>query len=192
MTASRAALVAALLLLLAPACAHHEPTPARPAGPVAAEAAPVGPPLPWQARVVDLRWLAGDWIGADAGGTCFVERWLPAAGDSMLGVGRQVAGAQTSGETMRVHDDGRGLVMTVILDGGQVTPFRLTAVSERAFLATRPAGDADEPGALRYELRPDGGLAVQLVGRDGRVLDDVAFRRAPVTDAACTVSTTAR
>lgn len=159
------ALAASLLLIAGCASAPASPPPPEAASP--AELAPVGAPLPWAPRLVDLRWLVGDWVGTDRGGACVIERWLPAQGGSMLGALEPDGGLT---ETARLQRDERGLVMTAVSAGGATTSFRLTTVSDNAFLAVRDGGG--EPCALRYALTPAGGLDVQRG-------DTVHFTRAP-------------
>ena len=135
--------------------------------------------LPWPATVSDLAWLTGDWVG-EADKTCFVERWLPPASGSLIGVGRHESGGpppRVTRETMRVMADDAGLTMMVMLDNGQVTRFPVAAVGADGFLARR--ADAGWPQTIRYARSHGGGLTVTLTGAPDERALSIPFTRLP-------------
>lgn len=134
-------------------------------------------PLPWPATVSDLAWLTGDWVG-EADETCFIERWLPPASGSLIGVARHESAdpaPRVTRETMRLMAGDAGLVMVVMLDSGQVTRLPLAAVGADGFLAQR-AGDG-WPRTIRYARTAGGGLTVTLAGAPNERAVSIPFTR---------------
>ncbi|TNF23561.1 MAG: hypothetical protein EP329_27215 [Deltaproteobacteria bacterium] len=142
-------------------------------------------PLPWPATIGDVAWLGGDWVGA-TGGACFIERWLPPTSGSMLGIGRHELGGpapQVTRETMRLMGTADGLVMMVMLEGGQVTRFPVAGVGQDGFLARRDARDRAQgdgwPSVILYERRGADHLVVTLGGAPTERRFEIPFQRLP-------------
>lgn len=169
MTRRLGALVAALGLLAGCASAPGPP----------ADAAP-----PWPAAVDDLSWLVGDWVGHGPAETCFVERWFPPSGDSLMGVGRHERdGVVRVRETMRImRDEGGALALVIMLDDGQVSRFALTRLGQTGFVARREG--PGWPAALAYRLGTGGDLELTLGETDERRVE-LTLRRVPGHDARC-------
>jgi len=98
-------------------------------------------PLPWPARVQDLRWLEGRWLGRDASGACRLEHWL--LGDDAATL---------------VRDDGQALEVL------RVTAADLGARGEREVVVgpwryRRDGETLEISGATSWRLTRQGGLA---------------------------------
>lgn len=148
------------------------PSPARDAAP------------PWPAAVEDLGWLVGDWVGRGPAETCFVERWFPPSGGSLMGVGRHERdGVVRVRETMRIlRDAGGALSLIVMLDDGRVSRFALARHGQTAFTARRQG--PGWPGAIAYRLAADGGLELTLGADDERQVE-LVLSRVPAHEARC-------
>jgi hypothetical protein len=135
--------------LLSGGCATGEPSPQEPAS-----------------RLAVVAWLAGSWTTAD-GTTRFEEVWLPPAGDSMVGVGREVVDDATrSFEYLRIEARSDGIYYLAAPGGGPVTAFRLVQADADHVRFENPAHDF--PTAIAYRRSPDGTLTAHVKGgQDG-------------------------
>ncbi|MBL8339903.1 MAG: hypothetical protein JNL30_00425 [Rubrivivax sp.] len=106
----------------------------------------------------ELRWLAGCWQ-QDDGHRGSVEVWLPAAGNSMLGMSRTVRGGRTVFfEFMQLRsppadNPGAGAAAVEFVaspSGRAATTFRATALSPTAATFENPAHDF--PQRIVYEF----------------------------------------
>lgn len=131
-----------------------------------------GPVIP-----ADLAFLSGAWEGGTPE-LRFEERWTEEAGGLMLGLGRTVKGDRAVAfEFLRIEFRKDGVVYVAQPGGAAPTEFRLTASDGRS--ATFENAEHEHPKKLRYALSPDGELAVDLDGDDGK--QTFRFRRAKGT-----------
>jgi hypothetical protein len=131
-----------------------------PAAPVPATAAIATP-----AKIGQLEWLAGTWIGTTAA-TTFEERWTPAAGGSMLSVSRTIRGGVMSAfEFLCIVERDGGLVYQAMPNGRQpATDFALTRIEANSVTFENP--EHDFPKMIRYSLGPDGTLEAVISGSE--------------------------
>lgn len=130
-------------------------------GPPAALPAPGEPPL--QARISQLAWLGGTWVGTTASGT-IEERWTPPAGGSMLAISRTIRnGVMSAFEFLCLVEREGGLVYQAMPNGRQpATDFRLTKLEPDSLTFENPAHDF--PKVIRYALAADGTLEATISG----------------------------
>ena len=130
-----------------------------------AVAAPLHAADPPPARVADFAFMAGCWQIVDAQ-TTQEESWSRAAGGTMMGTARVLAGGQVVfSEYVEVAEKPTGLVMTVALGIGK------SGVS-----FTRIAGGPDEvvfenathdfPQRIRYRKQGDGAVLARVEGTE--------------------------
>jgi hypothetical protein len=113
---------------------------------------PAGPKT--AASISQISWLTGVWIGASGSD----ERWTPAAGGSMLAIGRTMRnGMMGEFEFLCITERNGGLVYQAMPGGrSPATDFALTHIDSNSVLFENPAHDF--PKAIRYTLTPDGTL----------------------------------
>jgi hypothetical protein len=130
-------------------------------GPPAALPEPDATPL--QARISQLAWLGGTWVGATAS-TTVEERWTPPAGGSMLAISRTVRnGVMNAFEFLCVVERQGGLVYQAMPNGRQpATDFTLTKIEPNSLTFENPAHDF--PKMIRYTLGPEGTLEAIVSG----------------------------
>lgn len=128
------------------------------------------------ARISQLEWLGGSWIGS-AGQTVFEERWTPPAGGSMLAVSRTLRnGVMNAFEFICIVERDGGLVYTAMPNGRQpATDFTLTKVEARSVTFENPAHDF--PKMIQYTLKPDGALEAIVSGDPAQKPQVFTFRR---------------
>jgi hypothetical protein len=120
------------------------------------------------ATIDALGWLAGDWVGT-IGGNHVEERWMAAAGGSMIGNSRSTRGTpaqMVEFEYLCIAQRAGGLVYTAMPNGGGTTDFLLTKVSADSVTFENP--DHDFPRAITYTRRPDGGYDATISGAPGQ------------------------
>ena len=108
-------------------------------------------------------WIAGTWIGA-SGTTTVEERWTPAAGGALLGVGRTLRnGSMVSFEFLCIAERQGGLVYTAMPNARTpATDFMSTTVSAGSVTFENPAHDF--PKLIRYARLADGSLETTVGG----------------------------
>jgi hypothetical protein len=129
-----------------------------------------------KASIAQVQWLAGTWIGT-SGGNTFEERWIPAAGGSMLAVARALrAGTMSSFEFLCIVQRRGGLVYSAMPNGrSPATDFALTSIDDSSATFENPAHDF--PKKIRYSLRPDGSLEATISGDGGLRPQTFVFKR---------------
>ena len=134
-------------------------------GPPAEVPAAAAPPAV-KATIGQLDWLAGNWIGTTPT-TTFEERWIPAAGGSMIAVSRTIrGGAMTGFEFLCIVERSGGLVYQAMPSGRQpATDFALTKMEAKSLTFENPAHDF--PKAIQYTLGEDGTLEAIVSGAEG-------------------------
>ena len=123
---------------------------------------PADPPAaPLQAKISQLEWLGGTWVGSTG---VSEERWTPPAGGSMLAVARTLRnGAMTAFEFLCIVERNGGLVYQAMPNGRQpATDFTLTKMESNSLTFENPAHDY--PKVIRYTLGSDGTLEAVISG----------------------------
>lgn len=118
-----------------------------------------GPP----ARIGDVAWISGTWVGVNANVTS-EERWTPPASGGMLATARTLRGnALVSFEFLCIAERDGTLVYTALPDGRTTpTKFTLTALQEGSATFENPTHDF--PKMIVYKRRPDGTLETTISG----------------------------
>ncbi len=117
-------------------------------------------PEPADAKIVDLDWLAGAWVGK-RGVSSLEERWSPPLGGAMLGVARTVkSGKMSAFEFLRVIERDGGLVYIAQPNGAPPTEFVCTKITETRAVFDNPRHDY--PSRIVYELSAEGGLSTTI------------------------------
>ncbi len=117
-------------------------------------------PKPAKAKIDDLAWLAGAWLGTP-GKSSTEERWSPPGGGAMLGVSRTVKDAKmVAFEYLRVVERAGGLVYVAQPSGNPPTEFVLTEMEGTRAVFENPRHDS--PQRITYELSTEGGLTASI------------------------------
>lgn len=91
--------------------------------------------------LADLSWLAGSWHG-DSGGVRMEEHWTAPAGNSMIGMHRDVGKGRTMFEFLRIEQRGDQIVYLSMPNGrSPATPFALKELSGTRVVFENPAHD---------------------------------------------------
>lgn len=116
-------------------------------------------PTPAKAKVSDLNWLAGAWVGKRSSGSSIEERWSPPAGGAMLAISRTVntSGKMNAFEYLRIVERDGGLVYIAQPGGSAATEFVLTELTAQRAVFDNPRHDY--PKRIVYELSAEGGLS---------------------------------
>jgi hypothetical protein len=150
-------------VLVAAGCASpqsgHESTTAPPGKDGAAAEAPAGPLSP-------LAWLAGCWKGS-VNQRDYREMWLPLAGDTLIGAGRQVSGGEVQDyEFLRIEARPGGVVFTQFSGDRKEISFRLatTTTDRDDTIFTFANTAAGFPARLVYRRGAQGWLYETIEG----------------------------
>jgi hypothetical protein len=131
-------------------------------------------PKPIAAKIDQVGWMSGNWVGTD-GGVSFEERWTPPAGGAMLAVSRTLKdGRMAAFEFLRIIERNGGLVYVAQPGGKPPTDFTLTLLSQNS--ATFESPEHDFPKLIRYTKRADGSLEAR-VGDGGAKDETYVFKR---------------
>ena len=120
-------------------------------------------PTPAKAKIGELAWLAGAWVGTrGTGGTTSIEeRWSPPLGGAMLATSRTVSRERMSAfEFLRIVERDGGLVYIAQPNGSTPTEFALTEVGPSRAVFENPRHDS--PQRIVYELSPEGSLSASI------------------------------
>jgi hypothetical protein len=105
--------------------------------------------VPPDPALQSLDWLVGCWIGADEEGGRHEEHWIPAAGGTMLGLNRVVAGGRTVFfEYLRIEKRDDGIYYVANPRGRGESEFTLVAQEDRRAVFDNP--DHDYPVRIFY------------------------------------------
>lgn len=116
-------------------------------------------PKPATAKIDEIAWLAGTWIGS--GNVSTEERWGPAAGGSMLGTSRTIKKGKMVGfEYLRIVERESGLVYVAQPGGKSPTEFPLVKLNGSRAVFENPRHDF--PQRITYELSADGQLSASI------------------------------
>jgi Domain of unknown function (DUF6265) len=109
-----------------------------------------------------LSWMVGAWTGT-MGRASIEEHWIPAAGRTMLGLGRTVLGERTvQFEFLRIEQRPDGLVYVAQPGGRPPTEFRLTKADGQAATFENP--QHDNPKIIRYMKEGETTLVAEIEG----------------------------
>jgi hypothetical protein len=120
-----------------------------------------------RATISQVEWISGTWIGVNAAGTTFEERWTPTAAGSMMAINRTIRdGLMSAFEYLCIVERDGGLVY-VAMPNGRMPPtdFTLTKVGPDEAVFENPTHDF--PKMIRYAKRPDGSLEAVVSGAEG-------------------------
>jgi hypothetical protein len=138
----------------------------------------------WQAptqtqTLADLTWMTGDWQSAPGGKTQVEEHWTTAAGGTMMGVGRSVAGNKTvEFEYLRIEQRADGIFYVAHPKARcPGTDFKLTRVSATEAVFENPQHDF--PKRITYRKGEGDSLTATIDGGEGTKAMTFAFRRKP-------------
>ncbi len=119
-------------------------------------------PASAKAKVGDLAWLSGAWVGT-RGKSSIEERWGPPLGGAMLAVSRTVSREKdkmVAFEYLRIVERGGGLVYVAQPNGAPPTEFVLTELGAKRAVFENPRHDS--PQRIVYELSDEGSLSVSI------------------------------
>lgn len=120
-------------------------------------------PLLAESKVEDLAWMAGHWT-ATIDGVEMEEVWLAPKNGVLVGMHRDVKGAKTSFEFMRIATTPEGIAFLAQPGGRPVTAFPLVESSANRVVFANPKHDY--PQRILYALQ-DGKLCATVEG-DGQ------------------------
>lgn len=132
---------------------------------------------PAEARIDDLAWLGGTWIGKRSTGSSIEERWSPPLGGAMLAVSRSVntSGKMFAFEYLRVMEREGSLVYIAQPGGNTPTEFVLTELTATRAVFENPRHDY--PKRIVYELSPEGNLTATAGFMKGGTPQRFEFKR---------------
>jgi hypothetical protein len=119
-------------------------------------------PAAASATIAQVEWIAGVWTGT-MGTSSVEERWLPAAGGSMIATSRTIRGGiMTAFEFLCISERDGGLVYSAMPNAVAPTDFVLTKIDADSATFENPAHDF--PKMIRYARKPDGTLEATISG----------------------------
>ena len=130
--------------------------------------------------IADVSWIAGDWQAISGGGSGrrqSEEHWTKAAGGSMMGMSRTVAGDKTvEFEYLRIEQRADG-VYYIAHPGARCpgTDFKLTRASATEAVFENPQHDF--PKRIIYSKNADDSLTASIDGGEGSKSTSFAFKR---------------
>jgi Domain of unknown function (DUF6265) len=127
-------------------------------------------------KISDLGWIAGDWQTAAGGRAVSEEHWIRAAGGSMMGLSRTLAGDRiVSYEFLRIEERGEAIYYVASPQGKcPPTDFKLTRLSGQEAIFENP--EHDFPKRIIYRRNSDGGLTAIVDGGEGTRSQTFAFK----------------
>lgn len=127
--------------------------------------------------LADLAWIAGDWRTASGARRQIEEHWMQAAGASMMGMSRTVAGDKTvEFEYLRIEQRADGIYYVAHPKARcPGTDFKLTRVSANEAVFENPQHDF--PKRIIYRKGADDSLTASVDGGDGSKAVTFAYRR---------------
>jgi hypothetical protein len=127
--------------------------------------------------LADLTWISGDWQTAPGGRAQIEEHWTLAAGASMMGMGRTVAGDKTvEFEYLRIEQRADGIYYVAHPKGRcPGTDFKLTRASATEAVFENPQHDF--PKRITYRKGADDSLTATIDGGEGSKARTFSYRR---------------
>jgi hypothetical protein len=122
---------------------------------------------PRKPTINDFSWLVGDWQTAPGGRSRTDEHWTMAAGGSMMGLSRTVAGERTyEFEYLRIEQRADGIYYVAHPKGRcPGTDFKLTTLHTTEAVFENPAHDF--PKRITYRITPERSLIAKVDGGSG-------------------------
>lgn len=126
--------------------------------------------------IADLSWIAGDWQTAPGGRSQIEEHWTAAAGESMMGVSRTIAGDKTvEFEYLRIEQRADGIYYVAHPKARcPGTDFKLTRASTTEAVFENPQHDF--PKRIIYR-KIDGGLTASIDAGEGSKAMSFVFKK---------------
>jgi len=126
--------------------------------------------------IADLSWIAGDWQTAPGGRSQIEEHWTAAAGESMMGVSRTIAGDKTvEFEYLRIEQRADGIYYVAHPKARcPGTDFKLTRASTTEAVFENPQHDF--PKRIIYR-KTDGGLTASIDAGEGSKAMSFVFKK---------------
>ena len=155
-----------VITAIAMVCSQTSPLPAR----ARASTTETGP------TVSELAWMSGGWQTAPGGKAQIEERWMKPSGNSMIGMGRTVAGGRTvEFEYLRIEERD-GQIYYVASPKGRCpgTDFKLTRLTGQEAVFENP--EHDFPKRIIYRKNSDGSLTASIDGGAGTKSMTFAYR----------------
>ena len=139
------------------------------AGMIAASLAALGAALVVQSQppqgkttIAELGWISGAWVQRSERASV-EEHWTSAAGGTMLGVSRTVAGGKTVAfEFLRIEERADGIYYVAQPGGRAATDFKLTKLEGQKAVFENPTHDF--PKRILYWRNSDGSLTARIDG----------------------------
>ena len=127
--------------------------------------------------LADLTWISGDWQTAPGGRAQIEEHWTLAAGASMMGMGRTVAGDKTvEFEYLRIEQRADGIYYVAHPKGRcPGTDFKLTRASATEAVFENPQHEF--PKRITYRKGADDSLTATIDGGEGSKARTFSYRR---------------
>lgn len=125
----------------------------------------------------EISWIAGDWQTAPGGRAQVEEHWTNAAGGTMMGLSRTVAGEKTvEFEYLRIEQRADGIYYVAHPKARcPGTDFKLTKASATEAVFENPQHDF--PKRITYRKTADDSLTASIDGGEGTKAMSFAFRR---------------
>ena len=126
--------------------------------------------------LADISWISGDWQTAPGGRAQIEEHWTQAAGATMMGMSRTVAGEKTvEFEYLRIEQRADGIYYVAHPKARcPGTDFKLTRASATEAVFENPQHDF--PKRIIYR-KTDDGLTASIDGGEGTKSMSFAFKR---------------
>lgn len=127
--------------------------------------------------LADISWISGDWQTVPGGRAQIEEHWTQAAGATMMGVSRTVAGEKTvEFEYLRIEQRADGIYYVAHPKARcPGTDFKLTRASATEAVFENPQHDF--PKRIIYRKGGDDSLTASIDGGEGTKAMSFAFRR---------------
>ena len=124
-----------------------------------------------------ISWISGDWQTAPGGRAQIEEHWTQAAGATMMGMSRTVAGEKTvEFEYLRIEQRADGIYYVAHPKARcPGTDFKLTRASATEAVFENPQHDF--PKRIIYRKGADDSLTASIDGGEGTKAMSFAFRR---------------
>jgi hypothetical protein len=127
--------------------------------------------------IADVSWIAGDWQTVPGGRRQIEEHWTKAAGGSMMGMSRTVAGDKmVEFEYLRIEQRSDGVYYVAHPKARcPGTDFKLTRASATEAVFENPQHDF--PKRITYRKTGDDGLTASIDGGEGSKAMSFTFQR---------------
>jgi hypothetical protein len=130
-----------------------------------------------QTSIAAISWIGGDWQTPAGGRAQIEEHWTQAAGGTMMGVGRTVAGEKTvEFEYLRIEQRTDGIYYVAHPKARcPGTDFKLTRASATEAVFENPQHDF--PKRIIYRKTADDGLTASIDSGEGTKAMSFGFRK---------------